>query len=399
MKFLFIGQGYPGVPGTGMGSGIGMYLYELTQGLAEKGHECHVVVWANKKPAAVLPWKRIEPAKIINNYSIEKVKNDRIEIHIVQHGYYHLLERFFPDKYDEELLAIVVLYLEQQYCFDVIEIEHEEGIAIKSQKLFPEKTILRVHTTLAQMVETKDVKILPLVKYHLDREKESIKTAHFITVPSSLHAQQIKDVFNTSAVIEVIPNGRFKINQIKKCYENTRQVPVFLFVGSADRRKGLDLFRGIMDRYAEKYGPCELRIISRCSEEKKKEWRLIPPFPAGCKITWKENLSEEELESEYINASVLLHPARYESFGLSLIEAAARETPVVCTCVGIAPDLLRGELEKFIVKTNDPDEWADRLHEAYEKRKEIGRILRERYEENYTREKITETFLDRISNY
>lgn len=389
MKFLFIGQGYPDVPGTGNGSGIGIYLYELTHGLAEKGHECHVIVWADEKPIPVLPFGDVEYCCSTDT----SICDGKIKIYIVRHGYYRLLEKFFPDRYDENLLARIVYNLDKKYSFDWIEIEHEEGITIRAQRLFPQKTILRVHTTLAQMIDTKDVKMSRIVQYRLKREKKAIENASFITVPSSLHAREVKKLFSPRCPIKVTQSGRL-LKTGHTAGEEKKEVPTFLVVGSADKRKGFDLLRGIMDQYARKYGACELRIVARCSEEKRREWKLIPPFPDGWKITWLENLSENDMEKEYASASVLLHPARYESFGLSLIEAAARETPIVCSHVGVAEDILAGELSKFIVEKDDPAEWADRVHEAMENKSAIGKVLRERYEGNYTREKIVEKFLE-----
>ncbi len=49
----------------------------------------------------------------------------------------------------------------------------------------------------------------------------------------------------------------------------------------------------------------------------------------------------EALEKVWASADLFLYASRYESFGLPLLEAAARGLPLVTTKVGVAPEILR----------------------------------------------------------
>ncbi|HHO49466.1 MAG TPA: glycosyltransferase [Deltaproteobacteria bacterium] len=53
------------------------------------------------------------------------------------------------------------------------------------------------------------------------------------------------------------------------------------------------------------------------------------------RIDWLGELAEAELAAEYASASILVHPARYEGWGMALAEALARGLPVVSTPAGI----------------------------------------------------------------
>jgi glycosyltransferase involved in cell wall biosynthesis len=99
------------------------------------------------------------------------------------------------------------------------------------------------------------------------------------------------------------------------------------------------------------------------------------------------------LVTEYEKASVLLHLARYESFGYPLIEAAALSVPIVATATGIAPELLTGELARFLVAGDDPVACARALAEAASGRSRIGRALNLRYQMNFTRDHMVKAYL------
>lgn len=174
-------------------------------------------------------------------------------------------------------------------------------------------------------------------------------------------------------------------------------VPTFLIVGTPDRRKGFDRIRPVIDDYHARYGPCKVIIVSRCSDSLKAGLGLMPPLPDGTDVEWRCNLSDAELFELYQRVHVLFHPARYESFGLPFIEAAAVGTPVVSTEVGAAPDLLIEDLSAFIVDGDDAAACSQALHRAWQEVDDCGIRLQQRYLDGYTRERMVETFLRLVS--
>jgi glycosyltransferase involved in cell wall biosynthesis len=113
-------------------------------------------------------------------------------------------------------------------------------------------------------------------------------------------------------------------------------------------------------------------------------------------VEWKSGLSEEELANEYDNATVYLHLARYESFGVPLIEAAAHGVPIVSTRVGIAPELLEGELAACLVNGDDPEACAQVIGWAIQERARIRVRLLERHRESFTRDRMTQQYLGNL---
>jgi glycosyltransferase involved in cell wall biosynthesis len=68
-------------------------------------------------------------------------------------------------------------------------------------------------------------------------------------------------------------------------------------------------------------------------------------------VTWTGYLPDNELVELYRNASLLVHPSRYEGFGLQVAEAMASGTPVVCSNAGSVPEVV-GEAAIML----DPDD-------------------------------------------
>ncbi len=391
MRFLFVGSGFPGGVCFSAGSGIGTYLREITVGLQDRGHECHVIVWQQSTGS------EIRGGRFNSLFSSPSVVTEIVEgitVHAVVHAYWPIVERFCPDSRDVYNLRKITKNLMRKHKFDVIEIESEEGIAIGIEKQFPSKTFLSVHTTYSQMLNYKSVQIDRNAKYRLLREKKSLRLARYVVMHSSDHASRLYNEYKFLENIGVVPLGLDIPNVEGYNLSPKNDVPTFIVVGSPDLRKGFDRLRPILETYGEIYGVCKCIIISSCSDSTKQTFNLLPPFSNGVTVKWKHNLSAEELMREYASADVLLHPARYESFGLPLIEAAVIGTPIVVTKVGIASELLGGSLSRFIVDADDFKACADALNDAVNSRSEISAILQERYAVGFTRDAMVSSYLE-----
>ena len=414
MKFLFIGPGYPGVVGADAGSGIGTYLRELALGLTARGHECHVLVWgtppAAERESVESPEWRLKVSELLSLFCQVELASQHMSgvmFHFLQHSYWPIIEKFAPDSRDVYNLRQAVRGLDRRHGFDWIEIESEEGIAIGVQRDFSKKVVLRIHTTLKQMVLYKQVPASWPVNWRLSREARSFRQAMFVMTHSRLHAEEIRSLFALAVPVYVVPIGiqvpdRSDVSTHSSSSDAgdpsvalSQAGPRFLMVGTADRRKGFDRIRPVLEAFLSQYGPCELIVVSGCGDEAKRRFALSSA-PVGVNIRWRSRLTDGEMNAEYANASVLLHLARYESFGLPFIEAAARGVPIVSTAVGVAPELLAGELESFLVDGDDPAACARALAEAVARRVAFGRELKQRYHAGFTRDIMTERYLDQI---
>jgi glycosyltransferase involved in cell wall biosynthesis len=77
---------------------------------------------------------------------------------------------------------------------------------------------------------------------------------------------------------------------------------------------------------------------------------LIKKFKIDKSIDFLGQVSKEQLYSLYANASVVVQPSIYESFGTPIVEAMSMGKPVVASCVGGIPELITNGKEGLLVE-------------------------------------------------
>ena len=402
MKLLFISQGYARV--VGPDTGLGKYLREMCLGLMARGHECHVLVWAEGEVLSVMNSGQGLPCEVSNGLlkksSIQYVLQQDLEgvkIFYLAHAYWPFLERVMPDSRDEWNMRRVVRLLDAEYRYSRIEIQSEEGIALGVLKDFPKKCVMRIHTTMADMVRDKQVVLTRKVRHRLARERRSFLLARTVVTHSELHAELLSKRLPELQKPQVVSHGcDLPLSEkVQACREAGDPLRI-LIVGTPDLRKGYDRIMPVLRAIVSMGFPCIVCIVARCAEEVRRRFGFCPPYPEGLSVEWREGVPIEELMDLYAQASVLLQLSRYESFGWPLVEAASQGTPVVSTAVGVAPELLEGELEGCLVNGDDPIVCARVILDAIRDRERISAYLKKRYFERHTRDKMVTTYLEKL---
>ena len=88
-------------------------------------------------------------------------------------------------------------------------------------------------------------------------------------------------------------------------------------------------------------------------------------------------------------ADVFLYTSLSENFGQTILEAGAAGLPMICTRVGIAPEIIKNGKNGFIVR-GEPLEIADKIVELCDrkKRERFGRLTRDIVKKNFDWESI-----------
>ena len=168
-------------------------------------------------------------------------------------------------------------------------------------------------------------------------------------------------------------------------------VPVILFLGRFDPRNGLttliESFKKVRGRNRE----AQLVVVGD-GPLRKHYYRAAGGDPD---ITFVGSVLGER-PSYYAHSAMYACPTTKASFGITLLESMACETPVVCSDIYGFRDVVKHEREALMVQSGDIDDLSDalvRLLDDETLRARLGKRGRQEAEQ-YSWARVTETVLD-----
>jgi glycosyltransferase involved in cell wall biosynthesis len=198
-------------------------------------------------------------------------------------------------------------------------------------------------------------------------EQSLIYSADGFIVTSNLLREAYLENYQTESidVLHDLPNLQ-QISLIQQAKMKTESNKV-IWVGNSKwgERLGFEDHKGL-----KKLAVPVFKILSGLDKEI--EVKIIDSAYA-----WISNLKVLE---EIHGAACLLVTSDSEGTGLPILEAAAIGTPVVSVNVGIAPEILTGELENQIVYRN-PELIAERIFQTIRNRESLSQLIRSNWEE------------------
>lgn len=117
---------------------------------------------------------------------------------------------------------------------------------------------------------------------------------------------------------------------------------------------------------------------------------MIPPQLAST-VTFVGHEPHQKVLERCARATLLVNPSFSESFGMSLVEALAAETPIVATMVGGMPEIVHATQGGLLTKNNDPENLAAAIIRVLRDPKlarEMGSRGRRRVAELYSWERV-----------
>jgi len=382
------------------GGGQGVYIRDISLALKLKGHNVDVISgppYPNLHDGINLI--KLPGLNLFETFSFRdrlkkllKKKNKKFDHY---YEFFSVLLGGFPEP--KTFGKRVNRYLKLNNHYDLI-IDNQSlsyGM-IDIQKRFPFIEIIHHPITFDYKYELSSSR---KIKYRISRHrwysflKMQKKVAPYIKkiiTPSKSSKQGIVDEFNCNkANITVINNG-IDTNEFSPVNEVTRNEFRLITTASADvPLKGLDFSLKALKKLKKDFPNMHLIVIGLIKKGGHTE-KLIKKLGLENDVTFKSNLTKNEIKDCYSKSSIAIVSSLYEGFGYPVIEAMSCEVPLIATNVSSIPELT-SEFAKLVDPKNEDmiyQSVKDILAE-YDKYKKIAIKGRQHVIKNFNWIKIT----------
>ena len=224
------------------------------------------------------------------------------------------------------------------------------------------------------------------------QKKVAPKINNIITVSINSLKDISKDFNCDPSRITVIQNG-LDIDIFRPYKEILRNPLRLITTASADvPLKGLDYTLKSLAELKKDFPGIHLIVIGKLKEEGHTA-RLIEKLNIQDEVTFKTNLTKEEIAKEYAKSSISLVSSLYEGFGYPVIEAMSCGVPLIAANTSSIPELV-GEFASLIPAkdTKAQIESIKNVIQKYDHYKDIAEKGREHIITKFNWLKITEEY-------
>ena len=382
------------------GGGQGVYIRDISLALKLKGHNVDVISgppYPNLHDGINLI--KLPGLNLFETFSFRdrlkkflKKKNKKFEHY---YEFFSVLLGGFPEPKTFGKRANRYLKLNNHYDLIIDNQSLSYGM-IDIQKRFPFIEIIHHPITFDYKYELSSS---GKIKYRISRHrwysflKMQKKVAPYIKriiTPSKSSKKGIVDEFNCNkANITVINNG-IDTNEFSPVNEVTRNEFRLITTASADvPLKGLDFSLKALKKLKKDFPNMHLIVIGLIKKGGHTE-KLIKKLGLENDVTFKSNLTKNEIKDCYSKSSIAIVSSLYEGFGYPVIEAMSCEVPLIATNISSIPELT-SEFAKLVDPKNEEmiyQSVKDILAE-YDKYKKIAIKGRQHVIKNFNWIKIT----------
>lgn len=289
------------------------------------------------------------------------------------------------------LFTHLILQIEWSFCFyrafrrydvhpDVIESGELGGLFL--HKIAP--LIVRLHGN-DFIFKKKSGESIPVgIRISRGLDKKIYKKAAALIAPSQAQAAAIlEDCPGISGKMNVIANAVAveEFAAIPPQKNSDQGSSVLFYNGRIASVKGVDILLKAFAEVRKKNQGARLILAGR--------WQMPhPPSDWGLElgknhngVEWAGPVSAEQIKAFYAAADIFVMPSRYETFGLSVLEAMAAGLPVVAANTGALPELVENRITGILTPPGDALSMAAGILELLENpdlRKKMGEAGRQR---------------------
>jgi glycosyltransferase involved in cell wall biosynthesis len=262
-------------------------------------------------------------------------------------------------------------------------------VGVIAGKLFKKRVVLMMHGAEVFVLGKN-----PILKFVLKNADYLISNSTF-TEKKTL---EVYPVANHQVISPGVDIKRFypqkKIPNLRKILNISEEDIFILAIGKFIPRKGVEYlikaFNVIVNQ--RKITNIKLRIGGRGPLKKKYE-TMIKDYGLNSYISFLEYIKDEEIPSYYTEADIFVLPSIVddrgdtEGLGVVLLEATACQTPCIASAVGGIPDIIKDDINGFLVEQGNDKALADKIAQLIEDdelRKRLGEQGRLFVEKNFS---------------
>ncbi|MFY0613144.1 MAG: glycosyltransferase [Hyphomicrobiaceae bacterium] len=392
--FCFLSQEYP--PNTV--GGVGRYIHQLASGLAQLGHQVHVLtrganhdsvdleddVWVHRK---VISAPSTAPDPTTSGHSIPAA--------IWAHSSTMLSELELIAQRREITCVYAPLW-------------DTEGIAVLRDGRFP--LVVSLQTTLKFWLNSNQHRLeepnfkSDFVEPMLEVEAELLNRSQALHAISQSIADEIEQAYDIRFQdrTKMIPLGLedFAALPCKMPDEITGDHVRVLFVGRLEARKGIDVFLEALPELLAKHPTMHVDVVGNDTLEnadgttyRKAFEESGVPVSALERVQFHGEVDNEQLRGFYRSCDVFVAPSRFESFGLIFVEAMMFAKPTIGCRAGGMPEIIIDNETGLLAEPGDAASLASCLEKLISDagvRERLGKAGRRRYEQHFTAQRMTE---------
>lgn len=372
-----VSQEYP----PGSYGGIGRFTHDMATGLAQRGHEVHVITSCHDE----------EQTDFERGVWVHRVREDvhsRPELASWPTARRNLSRATAVHQELERIAADRAIDVVQAPIWDC------EGILAQLDGRW--RTVLSLQTSASIAADLNP-------QWGESAAGQGSLTLERFTVKHSFYVHTIsKDILNRvqndhnirfdPAHVGLVPLGMpdRATGQARTCSGGPLRV---LFVGRLEKRKGIDTFLEAATRVARIRENVEFWVVGddTLPGEGGKTYRAhfegSVPHGIGKRFHFTGRVDESALYDHYARADVFCAPSRYESFGLVFLEAMMFGVPVIGCAVGGMNEVIEPGVSGLLVKPESAAELSEAIVALLDdagRRLEMGRRARQRFLETYT---------------
>ncbi|MBI5680846.1 MAG: glycosyltransferase family 4 protein [Methanobacterium sp.] len=307
--------------------GLQTHVYHLAKAISKNSVETHIITFSDRN---------------------EDIKSNNLNIHFIKRS--SRLPMLFTIPFDAKNVINKIKEIDP----DVVHVQGTHYPYNYISRAIPEKypVIITVHGIMATEYKfNKGLNFIGgFISYLL--EKYAFRKAKNIIVCSEVMKKEIGKL--SRAKVYVVPNG-VDCKKIDN-FSSSKVVihPSIIYIGLLEKIKGVDTLIKAINIIKDDIPEIHFYIAGKGSQEENLR-KLTKKLGLENNIDFLGYISGEEKYSNFKSVDICAVPSRYESFGITILEAMACGKPVIASNVGNIPSLVDENTGILFESENEKD--------------------------------------------